>query len=158
MISETIDILIIAETKVDDTFPTSQVLIEGFMKPYRYDRNQNGGGLLIHARERAPVKELKQYKDPADIEFGVIEINLKKQKWLLATIYHPPTQPQQYFFTEVGKTLDHYCRTYENLILMGDFNCEIDDDVISDFVDNYNLASLVRSPTCFKSDNPGVLT
>ena len=154
MISESIDILIIAETKIDNTFPTSQFLIEGFMKPYRYDRSQNGGGLLIYARERAPVKELKQYKAPADIDCGVIEINLKKQKWLLATTYRPPTQSQQYFFTEDGKTLDHYCRAYENLILIGDFNCEIDDDVISDFVDNYNLASLVRSPTCFKSNNP----
>ena len=121
------------------------------MKPYRYDHNQNGGGLLIYARDRAPVKELKQHKAPDDIECGVIEIDLKKQKWLLATIYRPPTQPQQYFFSKVGKTLDHYCRAYENLLLIGDFNCEIGDDVISDFVDNYNLASLVRS---FKSDSP----
>ena len=45
-------------------------------------------------------------------------------------------QPPQYFFTDVGKTLDHYCQAYENLILIGDFNCEIDDDAISDFVDN----------------------
>ena len=32
IISET-DILVIAETKIDDTFPTSQFMIEGFMKP-----------------------------------------------------------------------------------------------------------------------------
>ena len=50
--------------------------------------------------------------------------------------------------------LDHYCRHYESLILIEDFNCEIDGDVISSFVDNYNLNSLVRSPTCFKSDSP----
>ncbi len=62
MVSETIDILIIAETKIDNAFPTSQFAIEGFLKPFRYDRNQNGGGLLIYARERAPVKELTQLK------------------------------------------------------------------------------------------------
>ena len=50
--------------------------------------------------------------------------------------------------------LDHYSRHYESLILIGDFNCEIDGDVISSFVDNYNLNILVRSPTCLKSDNP----
>ena len=50
--------------------------------------------------------------------------------------------------------LDHFCRQYENFILIGDFNCETWDDVISDFVDDYELASLVRSPTCFKSDSP----
>ena len=90
-----LDPLIIAETKIDSTFPTSQFMIEGFMKPFRYDRNQNGGGLLIYVRERAPVKELTKYGTPNDIECGMIEINLKKQKWLLVAIYRPPSQPQQ---------------------------------------------------------------
>ena len=34
--------------------------------------------------------------------------------------------------------LDHYRRPYENIILMGDINCEIGDDVVDDFVDNYD--------------------
>ena len=32
-----LDILVITETKIDNSFPTSQFLIEGFCKPYRYD-------------------------------------------------------------------------------------------------------------------------
>ena len=124
------------------------------MKPLRYDRNQAEGGLLIYVRERAPVKELTQCKTPLDIECGMIEINLKRQKWLLVSIYRPPSQAQQYFFDEIGKMLDHHCRQYENLILIGDFNCEIDEVAISSFVDSYDLTNLVRNPTCFKSDNP----
>ena len=58
MISETIDILVIADTKIDSTFPTSQFMIEVFVKPFRYYRNQNGGGSFIYVRERAPLKEL----------------------------------------------------------------------------------------------------
>ena len=65
-------------------------MIEGFMKPFGYDRNQAEGGLLIYVRERAPVKELTQYKTPLDIECGMIEINLKRQKWFLVSIYRPP--------------------------------------------------------------------
>ena len=68
-------------------------------------------------------------------------------------IYRPPAQPQQCVVNEIGKVLDHYCRHHESLILVGDVNCKIDADVISSFLDNYNLNSLVRSPTCFKSDN-----
>lgn len=58
------------------------------MTPYRYDRCRNGSGSLIYARERAPVKELKQYKTSADVECGVrvIEINLKKQKFLRSIV------------------------------------------------------------------------
>ena len=33
-----IDILIITETKLDDSFPEAQFFIEGFLKPYRLDR------------------------------------------------------------------------------------------------------------------------
>ena len=102
MISESIDVLIIAETKLDNTFPTSQFVIEGFMKPFRYDRNQNGDGLLIYVRERAPIKALTKYKAPNDLECGMIEINLKNKKWLLVAIYRPPSQTKQYFFDEIS--------------------------------------------------------
>ena len=37
------DIFLILETKLDDSFPTTQFLIEGFGTPYRHDRNSKGG-------------------------------------------------------------------------------------------------------------------
>ena len=124
------------------------------MKPFRYDRDRYGGGLLIYVRERAPIKELTIYKPPNDIECGQIELTVKKQKWILISIYRPPSQPEQYFFREIGKALDYFCRKYENIILIGDFNCEVGEDAISAFMDDYNLTNLVRCPTCFKSGNP----
>ena len=41
-----VDILVITETKLDSTFPTSQFLIEGYSEPYRFVRNRNGCGVL----------------------------------------------------------------------------------------------------------------
>ena len=38
-----IDILLISETKLDETFPSSQFLIPGFSIPYRLDRKVGGG-------------------------------------------------------------------------------------------------------------------
>ena len=43
-----VDILVITETKLDTTFPTSQFLIEGYSEPYHFDRNRNEGGVLIY--------------------------------------------------------------------------------------------------------------
>ena len=44
-------------------------------------QNANGGGLLVYVREKAPVKELKEYSFPlgieSSIECSIIEINLK---------------------------------------------------------------------------------
>ena len=42
-----VDILILTETKLDESFPTTQFLIEGYSKSFRLDRNRNGGGLLV---------------------------------------------------------------------------------------------------------------
>ena len=39
-----IDILVLTETHLDESFPTAQFFIEGFKTPYRQDRNKNGGG------------------------------------------------------------------------------------------------------------------
>ena len=42
-----VDVLVITETKLDDTFLTSQFLVTGFSVPYRLDQNINGGGIMI---------------------------------------------------------------------------------------------------------------
>ena len=41
-----IDVLMISETKLDDSFPSMQFLIESYGPPYRLDRNSHGGGIL----------------------------------------------------------------------------------------------------------------
>ena len=78
-----VDSLVITETKLDSTFPTSQFLIEGYSEPYRFDRNRNGGGVLIYVREDIPSKPLTDLKLPHDIEGIFVELNLRKNKWLL---------------------------------------------------------------------------
>ena len=72
---------------VDDTFPISQFIIQGFSKPYRLDRNRRGGGLLIYVREDIPSKKLIKHTFPHDIEGLCIEINLRKCKWFLCGTY-----------------------------------------------------------------------
>ena len=46
-----VDILLISETKIDDSFPLTQFLIEGFTTPHRLDQNGSGGGILVYIAE-----------------------------------------------------------------------------------------------------------
>ena len=39
--------MVFGETKLDDSYPMAQLLIDGFGNPIRLDRNAYGGGLLI---------------------------------------------------------------------------------------------------------------
>ena len=39
------------ETKLDKSFPNGQFLLHRYPEPFRLDRNQFGGGLLVFVRE-----------------------------------------------------------------------------------------------------------
>ena len=41
-------VLVITETKLDDSFPNSQFLMKGFSEPFSLDRNRNGSGVMIY--------------------------------------------------------------------------------------------------------------
>ena len=54
LMRDKLDILVLTETKLDNTFPEKQFLIPGYKKPFRADRNRNGGGVMIYVREDIP--------------------------------------------------------------------------------------------------------
>ena len=76
MLTRDIDILMITETKLHDSFPVSQFEIDGFSAPFRLDRNKNGGGILIFIGSYIVASKLKNYIFPNDIEAFFIEINI----------------------------------------------------------------------------------
>ena len=59
MVENNADILLISETKLDDSFPSGQFKICGFTMPFRYDRISMGGGVLPYIRDDIPTKLLK---------------------------------------------------------------------------------------------------
>ena len=42
--------------------------MDGFSKPYRFDRNKHGGGIMIYIRGTIPSKILEKHSCPNDIE------------------------------------------------------------------------------------------
>ena len=150
-----VDILVLSETKLDNSFPTNQFLIEGYSKPIRLDRNRNEGGLLVYIREDVPCKKLKSHSFAEDTEGTFIEINLRKCKWLLFAMYHPPSQCDKYFFHYLRRSLDIYSASYDKFVLIGDFNSEESEDTLAHFLNYHNASNLVRDKICFKSlSNP----
>ena len=84
-----IDILIITESKLDDTFPKQQFWIDGYSPPFRIDRSKHGGGVIIYIRKDIPAKELLAHPKPINFEGIFFEINLKTSKWLVFGGYNP---------------------------------------------------------------------
>ena len=75
-----VDVLLVLETKIDDSFLIGRFLIDGFSTPYRLDRNSNGGGLMLFVREDISSNLIEAEAKP--IEGCYIELNLRNDKWL----------------------------------------------------------------------------
>ena len=82
-----------------------------------------------------------------------IEINLRKPKWLVCCSYNPPRDNIKDHLNTISANLDIYSSKYEYIIVIGDFNVEVNDKFMSNFCESYNLSSLIKESTCYK--NPG---
>ena len=82
-----IDVSLVSETKIVDSFPIGNFSIDGFSTPYRLDRNSNGGELMLFVREDIPSNLIEAEAKP--IEGFYIELNLRNDKSLLTCSYNP---------------------------------------------------------------------
>ena len=87
-----------------------------------------------------------------------LKINLNKSKWLLFGGYNPKSENIVNFVKEMGHVLDIYMKKYDNFLLLGDFNSEMNETAMREFNDTYNLKNLITKPTCFKNPlNPSLI-
>ena len=152
MVSDYFDVIIVTETKLDDSFPKDQFCKDGFSVPYRLDRNKNGRGLMIDARDDIPSKMLTKHNLPEDIETVFIELTFHKCKWVLWATYCPPSQNLNYFFDNIDKSLDVHS-TYERVTLAGNFNAQVVEKLFDTFLYQHELTSINRNRTCCKNPN-----
>ena len=89
LVKNSLDVFMISETKLDETLPEGQFLMDGFTPPHRIDRNTNGGGIRIYVRENIPSRQISFKNDDKDIAHFFFEINLRKKKWLISCSYNP---------------------------------------------------------------------
>ena len=124
IVKENVDILMVSETKLDETFTTAQFQIEGSQEPIRIDRNKNGGGIMIYIRDGLAAKEIKSHR-LRTVEGTFIKLVIRNSKWLIMAGYNPDKKKIGNFLNEIGKEVDKQLAQYENLIFLGDFNSEV---------------------------------
>ena len=136
----------------------NQFHIDGYSKPFRFDWNWNGGGVLLYAREDIACRELNSGNLPNDIEGIFIELDLWKVKWFPFSTSHSISQSDDYYFSHIGNCLDAFSSTYDWFLLGGDFNAENSEEHLFSFLERHNPANIIKDKTCFKIlDNPSCI-
>ena len=150
IIKGNVDILVISETKLDDTFPNNQFTMDGY-KHYRFDKNSNSSGIIIFIREDIPCKILNNTEWPKEFDGIFFEINLRKTKWLFFAGYNPYKQFISKFLGSLSIYLDKLINKFDNILLIGDFNSETLESDMHEFCNVYGFKNLIKEPTCYKN-------
>ena len=147
-----LDYLILRETKIDESFPTSQFNIEGYEIRVRRDRDKYGGGLIEFARRGLICKRLRDYKPKYSECFSIC-----------FSIYRPSESSNlSTFFEELTTSLSKAILKYENILIIGDFNIDmksksLDYDKLDEFCDLFNLTDLIKPETCLTKNHKSLI-
>ena len=82
------------------------------------------------------------------IEDFYVEIILRNDKWLVNCSYNPHKNIIGNHLRALSEKLDINSTSYNNFIILGDFNIEIEEQQTEVFCQNYSLKSPIRQPTC----------
>ena len=155
-LASNVNLLMISETKIDNSFLKGQFLLNSFCEPFRIDRHIHGGETLFYMREDILVKLLSV--EPLPTERFFVEINLRKRKWLVCCSYNPDKDKISNHLQLIRKNLDLYSSNQESIGDVGDFNSEINVKCVNDFCGSYNLSSFIRESTFYKNpENPSFI-
>ena len=122
----------ISETKTDDTFPIDNFVIDSYGTRYRLDRNSNGGGILLYIREDIPSYLIATEKEP--VKSFYVELNLHNENYLISCSYDPQKTLITNYLATLEKFFDLHSSKYEKVLILGDFNVGVKEQLISPFV------------------------
>ena len=75
---------------------------------FRLDINIKSGGHLVYVKSSVPSQKLKCDVLLKSLEAIPFELNLRKEKWPVISIYRPPAQDSEFFL----KFVNYYCRSF----------------------------------------------
>ena len=151
IINGNIDIVSVMETKLDASFPSAQFTLEGYHTPCRLDKNNKTGGILVYVKSSIPLSCLSFEELCISIQAIPFEINLRKEKWLVISIYRPPSQNSEYFLKSLTKIIDYFANTDDNHLILCDFNLEPTYSALMGFLDSNSVTNLILTNRKFTS-------
>ena len=80
IIDKHVDILCVAETKIENSFPTAQFSWPKYYKPYRLDISDRQGELLVYIKSHLLSRRLTNYIMSKNVQIIPFELNLRKEK------------------------------------------------------------------------------
>ena len=108
---------------------------------------------IFPVNENLPCKIINSYKFKENSEIILFEFSVSNKNWLLLGNYESPSPNDLSIINELNLALNFFSPGYENFVLLGDFHMSTENPNLKNFMCSFELASVIDSPTCYKSIN-----
>ena len=125
-------------------------------------RNKYGGGLIDFAKKGLICKKLKTF-ETVNNDWICSELTVSDKTWVCLSVHRPPSRENlELFFEELTSCLIKAGETYENFIVIGDFNIDIktkgrEYEKFEDFCSLFNHSNLIKTETLFSKNHKSTI-
>ena len=124
-----VDVLIITESKLDQTIPNNLITIQGYHEPLRHDREVNGrhgGGVLIYIAEHLAFQNRPEFQSNY-YEHLWADIRVNDKIYAINALYRPPneSQDEHQLFLQTADNILQQLSNYDKAaykLIAGDIN------------------------------------
>ena len=118
IINGNVDTVSTAETKLDAIFSSAQFTLEWYHTSYCLDISNKSGGIFLYIKSSISSRRLSFEELRISLQAIHFEINWRKEKWLVMSIYCPPSLNSEYFLNVLTKIIDYFASTYDNHLIL----------------------------------------
>ena len=124
-----IDVLILTESKLDQSIPNNIVTLSGFHEPIRHDRQINGrhgGGVLVYIAEHLVFQHRLEYQSQF-YEHVWVDVKINNKTFAINALYRPPSESliDHQHFLDTAEVILGYLNNYDKAeykIIASDLN------------------------------------
>ena len=145
----------ICESKLDESFPSTQFSVKGF-RCYRQDSTATSGGLIAFFRNDLPCNRRDDLSiNDEHIQSLIVEMRVRKEKWFVVCLYRLPSANVAAFSSNLSEIVGRISRESSMVIALGDVNIDLlknngNQKALKGVMDIYGLKNVVKEPTCYK--------
>ena len=157
-----LDVLILTESKLDITIPSSVITLPGYHEPLRRDRNRNGGGVLVYIAQNLIFYQ-KEHLQSENFEHIWVDIKIRNETFTINAFYRPPNETNESHtkFLDTASKILQKLSTYNSSqkVIASDLNfgncyCKFPtlehkplDSAASDLFSSFGFSQLIDIPT-----------
>nr|CAH7734072.1 unnamed protein product [Callosobruchus chinensis] len=149
------DAFCLSETWLNNNINDNVIQINGY-NVYRQDRDTRGGGLCIYVKSKYMTTKIDSLNETIGQLW--IQVIVNKEKWVIGTVYRPPSQDASHFLSVFEDSLGIVSVSSDVIICAGDLNINLYDmnsvhtSNLNCIFDTFHLLQVINAPTRITSN------